>query len=63
MTTLGERPTIQREASGGPEPRTRPDRAVADPERDRALLWSRVMQEARGRVRLLARRAFPWRYY
>jgi len=63
MTALGERPTVQREASGEPETRSRPEGAVADPQRHRALLWSRVMQEARGRARLLARRAFPWRYY
>jgi hypothetical protein len=63
MTALGERPTVQREASGEPEPRTRPDHAVAESQRDRAPLWSRVMQEARDRARLLARRAFPWRYY
>jgi hypothetical protein len=63
MSAPSDRLAARREASALPE-RERPGVIVAtEPERERPLLWSRVMQEARGRALLLARRAFPWRYY
>ena len=64
MSALSDRLTGRREMSTAPKPERHLATAAAEPKRDRPpLLWSRVMQEARGRASLLARRAFPWRYY
>jgi len=63
MSAPSDRLAARREASVLPE-QERPGATVAtEPEREWPLLWSRVMQEARDRALLLARRAFPWRYY
>ena len=63
MSALSDRLAVQREASALPEQERPRDAVAAEPPREQPLLWSRVMQEACGRAMLLARRAFPWRYY
>ena len=63
MSKLSHRPTVSREAVSEPATRGRPERTTAEPTREKPLLWSRAMQEARGAAARLARRAFPWRYY
>lgn len=63
MSALSDRLTGRREVSTAPKPQRDLATAAVEPMRDRLLLWSRVMQEARGHALLLARRAFPWRYY
>jgi hypothetical protein len=63
MSALSDQLTEQREVNAVPEQESPRETAAAEPGRQQPLLWSRVMQEARGRALLLARRAFPWRYY
>lgn len=63
MNTPADRMTVAREASARPDPEGHGMTAMAELRTDRLPLWSRVMQEARGRALSLARRAFPWRYY
>lgn len=63
MSALSDRLTGRRDASAVPEQQRQSSRGVDEPKRDQPLPWSRAMQEARGRALLLARRAFPWRYY
>jgi len=63
MSAPSDQLTVRREASALPEQERPRDAVAAEPQRERPLLWSRAMQEARGRALLLARRAFPWRYY
>jgi len=63
MSARADRPVVRREASAVPARESPRDAVAAEPKRERPLLWSRAMQEARGRALLLARRTFPWRYY
>jgi len=63
MSTLSDRLTGRPELRVSAESRTQSVAVAAEPKRTRPLLWSRVMQETRGRALSLARRAFPWRYY
>jgi hypothetical protein len=63
MSALLDRLSVRREPATTSTSDERPATAAVEPKRDRPLLWSRVMQETRGRALLLARRAFPWRYY
>jgi hypothetical protein len=64
MSALSDRLKDRRcDVDAVPEQQRQPDRSVTEAQSGPPLLWSRVMQEARSRALLLARRAFPWRYY